>query len=1302
MTDGLDYITVRIYRKDEKGKPLIKGSGLLFEDRGTYYVLTAYHCIEDEDVATGDLIPKNLDLTEICVVDDEDVIPVKIIQEFEQSPEHDWYLMEVKKPNINWSYEGKVRFVNKIQVGPVYESYPYVEEYEGNGRYTELTACNKNGFWHIAGSISNGRCSVDSLMKGGSGSGIMQYYDDAFCCFGILKKALPEGAHNDLRSVRINEITPLFSNQVKLQLTDKDVENINKQSVQSSIQKVEEQIQSSTQEELDKILKHILKEVIPSLLNTFQAEMTKGILDAIQQKAECGDAETQSLYWFNKAHYASVTNDINTAHSLYHKAYQLTPESVECIEHEIRYLFYKKNVNDAVELSHQLPENHHLRIAVRVVCSEDMKAAYIALDDEQQASILLRYNIIALSEQLGKDHRWVCYEKDPRIPESLTEHNLHEWLYALSCYRNQLGEIIYLTDELIAEKKDILIKAFEVADKFMFQADQTCIHNQLTTLEVYFCYWGYLLHRKEHLAQRLQNIKIEKESPLRFLHVLMQSSILSLQGKYSDSYNLIKRANFSPSDVLFHLMVSLTGAAKNSEYLLDFLGSECMKVYSVPSSEAGHLANLSGLLSPDSFKEVLDVCRFSDSNDKRYLNDIAAMQKGENIDLSNYSETIDQLSDDSVAFVAQMLFHNGQKELAYKALRSRKEKPSGAFCKQIYDMLIEQDPQRRSEHFETLKSLYLNDTRMTDLQLRQLHNYAVSLTDYELAYSVAKVLWDKHSEDEITLTSLLISLSKIHPEQIQDWLTAVEHQEFTDIRNIENTYTILATSGYLLDAMEFLYQHTLRLNDDELNAFYFDQTLRGFVESIANHCDDVVTEDSYVLYENADGERICKKPSPTSALGKALLDRKVGDQVQVQLTGESLNLKIIRIGNKYNYLHYCIIHDIQESGGNRYFTPFRIDLDQSPNGIVKQFEEIISQMSGDQESPEEQERRLTQEYMNGEICLLQMIPEYDLLGYYYKYLFSEFKVKIAPMNLQKTNLSPLLSQSPDYVLDFSSLILLYEFALKEDMHYSRKFLLPSFIRQVVDTYYKHHQVISSLPLYQTIQNGNLKRLDEHIWVDIDMRLKGLLQWIDDNCKIVCSPDNLNIPHPKNGSVIYEIIRHTGVECIPRPNEMRVLLCDDNYPFLFFHGTLPTATAEMYIYEVEGVEAGERFSRFLCRSHCIGACVPYKYIVEQYALYEAGKDNQFDEIIESFTTNYDINNAIISCRFLLVSHKDTQLCLASIRRVLRSAFSSVPIEFFTEDAWDMLLKDEGSIPATGRVMIQLLNEIKDLKLKMLNS
>lgn len=1297
MTDGLEYITVRIYRKNENGTPLIKGSGLLFEDRGSYFVLTAYHCIEDKDELTGEIIPKDLNLTEICIVDEDGVIPVKIKQEFEQSPECDWYLMEVEKPNVNWSYAGKVRFVHKIQVGPLYESYPYVEDYDGYARYTELTACNKNGFWHIADSVSNGRCSVDSVMKGGSGTGIVRYYDDVFCCFGILKKTLPDGALNDLRSVRINEITPLLSPQAKVQLTSQDIDNINKESIQSGVQKIEGCIQSSTQEKLGQILKYILKETVPSLFDTFQVEMANGILNAVQTKAECADIDIQSLYWFCKAHYANLTNDISTARTLYHKAYELKPESIECIEHEIRYQFHNKQIDEAIALSYRLPEDHHLRIAIQVACSEDMSATYSSLSEQQRASILLRYTIIYVCDLIGKDSRWVCYEKEPVHPESLTEQNLHEWIYALSCYRTQLGDILYLTDEKIPEKKDVLTKAFEVADKFMFQADQTCLRNQLKLIEAFFCYWGYLLHKSDDLLLRLKNIKVEYDSPLHLQHVLMQSSILSLKGKFDDAYYLIANSNFAPSDLLFHFIAALSGAAHDGKYLLDFFKSDGDLYYLIPSIEAGHLANLAGLLTPEGFKDVLDACRFEDEYDKRFLYDLAAMQKGERIDFSNYSEIIDNISDDSVAFVAQMLIHNGQKDLAYKALKSRREKPSGAFCRQVYDNLIAQDSQRRSEHYMSLRALRESGERMNETQLRQLHNYAVSLTDHKEVYSVAKQLWDISPADEHILTSLLFSLSKIHPAQINEWLTAIADQVFKDTRNIKTVYSVLATSGYLENAMEFLYQHTLSRQEDDLNAFYFDQTLRGFVEPIANHSDEVVSEESYVLYENDEGKRICKKPSPSSALGKALLGRHVGEQVQVDFPDESLNLKIIRIGNKYSYLHYCIIRDIQESGGNRYFTPIRVNLDQSPEGILKQFEEVISQITGDRETPEEQERRLAAEYLNGEICLLQMIDENDVLGYYYKYLFSDFKIKVAPMNLLRSNLEPIIEKTPDYVLDLSSLILLYEFALKENVHYSRRFLLPSFTRIIVETYYKHYRQICSYHLYQTIQNGNLKRLDEHIGTDIDLRLKGLLQWIDDNCELVCNPDILNLPLPEHGGLMPEIVRHTGVECIPRPDQHRLLLCDDNYPFLFLHGMIPTATAEMYIYEVEGKEIGELFSEYLSQNHCIGACMPYKYVLEQYSLYESGKDNQFDEIVESFTTNYDINNAIITCRSLLLSHKDADLCLGSIRRILRAVFSTVPEEFFREKTWDMLVIDESKLPSIGHVMAQLLNEIKKYKL-----
>ena len=673
--------------------------------------------------------------------------------------------------------------------------------------------------------------------------------------------------------------------------------------------------------------------------------------------------------------------------------------------------------------------------------------------------------------------------------------------------------------------------------------------------------------------------------------------------------------------------------------------------------------------------------------------DLLHCYQHEKIDVADYEKMLPKLSDDLVAFASQILFNNGQQELAYKALESRRHLPSGSFCNEIYNNLISRDTNRRSEHYVLLKELRKSEKPMDETQLSQLYNYAIKLLDYDTALDAILQLHHQNPTDEFRFVALLDTMSKSHPEQIVAWIDRIKQFQFQNIHHIQTVYRSLAVSNQLQQAMDFLYEYTLRLQSEDLDTFYVQEVLMGHVAGLANATEETVTENTYVLYEDSDKNQTCKRPSPTSALGKALIGHRAGEEVHVEISGDSNIIKIKHIGNKYSYLHYCIMRDIQESGGNRYFTPFKLDTNQSSENIVKQLEDFLKQFTGDEETPAERERRVTEEYQNGKTSLIQMIEDNDVIGSYYKYLFTEFRFKVQPQNLLRAGIGRSLPANVDYVLDISSLILLYEFSIMEDIRFKTKFLLPTFTRQLIEIYWKNLHIINSVNLYQAIQSGYLKRLDEHIATDIGKRLEGLLKWIDENCTLVCSPDVLNLDAPRNGGVISEIVMRTGIECLPKPNQARVLLCDDNYPFLFFHGHIPTATAEMYVYDVEGNDIGQQFSVFLCQNHCIGACLPYKHVVENYMLLEEGKENIFADIVESFKTSFDVNDAVISCRFILLQHKAHALCLKSIRELLDAVFTPVSDEFFKSEAWTQLLQDEYIIPITGNVIVPLLNEIK---------
>ena len=112
MTEGIDNISVRIYRQDEEKQPVIKGTGTLFEDKGNYYVLTAYHCLEKKKDGIV-IIPLDLEQTKIAFFfqsDPEQLVDVDVIKLVDKDEDKDWALIAVRKPEVDWDYNGNQIF----------------------------------------------------------------------------------------------------------------------------------------------------------------------------------------------------------------------------------------------------------------------------------------------------------------------------------------------------------------------------------------------------------------------------------------------------------------------------------------------------------------------------------------------------------------------------------------------------------------------------------------------------------------------------------------------------------------------------------------------------------------------------------------------------------------------------------------------------------------------------------------------------------------------------------------------------------------------------------------------------------------------------------------------------------------------------------------------------------------------------------------------------------------------------------------------------------------------------------------
>ena len=1302
MSKGLDYISVRIYRRDGNGNILINGSGLLFENNGGYFVFTNFHCVSSKDKVTDVLIPIDISLTEIAFFYGGKQVDVKIDKKIDDSESEDWILFSVYRPDVDWDYTSKVRFATNISTGSLYETYPYVTEYEGYGRYTPIVATNPFGMWHVADQISGGRYAADQLMKGGSGSGIMQFHDDVFYCYGILQKALNDGAFSDLKSVGVSSILPLLSKQTTIQLTEEDVEQLNKTSIGDEVNQLKSTLSSYVEpEDLHKALLKLLEEVIPSLLNNYQDTLALSLLECIETlcTSERTPDTIKAAYHNCKGEYYQIIGSMADATKCFQEAYTLVPDKNKYIEHEVRRLLTAKQYDDVKEIVVKLLEDNHLRLALNLVDSESPEEVFHSLSPELQGDIKLRYTIIGIFSQAGKNYRFLTTGVMPTIPDNLTVENTYLWLYAFECYRNRIGDYL-LTDmrALPAGKLSLIQDAYNLAVRFFKQADATCSASLYANLRMYFCYWAFFVEtsNKTKWIDRIEAIEATDQPYSLVFKTLFKSSMLAMIGDYEGAFIVIRESGIAYDDIVLPFIVSLCCTSRTPDFLLSLIPELKEKDIQFDSQLCASMASLLCLVDPSrhlSIIEALPIKQEADAIVLKWLHSLAISQK---VDTSGYEDLLPHLCDDMVANLAQVMAANGMRVEAYNILDKRFAVGDGSFCEQVYSALISEDPERHIDHYALLRDSRHQGNAMTSDQLRQEYNYALSMLDYDNALEVLEILRAKDRTDEYVLTAYVDVIGKHNPDRLIELYETVMKFCFNTVLHIQQVYYAFASNKYIEQAAEFLYQNTIRLNHEALNAYYDQQVIMGFLNGIANLNYDVVEADNYVTYANEQDVRSCRKFSPDSVLGSAMIGAKVGDIITIDLGGTPTKLKIIGIHNKYYKLHADNMKDVIDSGGNSFFTPIKIDF-TNPDTVPEQLESILKELSGGVNQPTEQE--IYEDYDLGLLTLIQMASVDNILGSYYNFLFSKFHLNVAPYGFLRENCSDLFSKENSYVLDLTSLLLLFEFSQKNDNYqYHTRFLLPKYIQQLVQQTAKGVEIYTCFKMVDALNQGWLNRYSSKVDEDIQIRLKALSEWIDQNCTIVNSPIVLNMaPIPDEG-VKSAMLKYTLLELLPAAGPNRILLSEDAGIHIAFKMPVPIMSTEAYMYYAEGEYIGQLFSQFLCNNTCIGASVSTDYILQQYKLLESHSTNHIEQIEETISRSLNIFGVLDATKLIIAKANNMELALSVVEKLIRSVLMGFEDEFFDMQTWSEIIRRE-SLSSIGRNhLIPILMKVKDERMK----
>lgn len=1181
MTDGLDYISVRVCRTDGKGANLLEGSGTLFEDNDLYYVLTAYHCLSKKDNKVD--IDEDLSLTEISFRYKRKDVKVSILDMVDKKPESDWALISVEKPSIDWAYEGKLKLTTEINVGLTYETYPYVSEYGKMGRYFEVIPKNKEGFCHLVDNISVPRYSVVTLMKGGSGAGVMHNVDGILYCFGFLKKTLQDGIFNDIETVCVDDIIPLLSKNAYKTFTDAELLQANAEGKKQQLDYYAGQLkQSQDTASLKVVVTQLLDTTIPAMTDSLQDEQALALLQLVE--INCAelfeeDANLGALFSFDYSQYYRLVQDIDKAREYSHKAFELDGTNPKYIEAEARRLWHEDNKEETHALLSKLTDDNLFRLAVWVFEAEAQQDAFMTLPEDLRQSYLFRYYLLDLFNGFGYP-RWIVDGIELKEPENLSLSSLPEWIFFFTCVHCRMQGIIPLNFGSYMPPK-VLQLGFDAGWRYFKLAEGTKLEKAIPMLSALYFYWGFLLKdEKDEWYKEYLKVTIQDDNEInRRFYAVMQSSMLSMMGLYDDAFKCIISTDLYPNEMIWGFVAGLAGITQNAEYLKELTEYSKQYDFIVDSLVSESLVQAASLLRYDKVGVIFECLTFKNEYEKRLLIDYNKLCSELPFSVEGYESFIDELTGILPGVAAMVIYHSGDKERALNYLKTKFEPGKGDRLEETYFKLMSEDASRQTDYYFYLKNKRDKGEQLNPLELRQYYNYSLTLLDFNEALRVIREVRENNGDDEYSFGAFIDLLGKCEPQELAKHYEEVLAYPFVMPHSVMLVYLAYATNKYLKQAAELLYVHTVQMQDDAVSNYYIDQTLRGFITGVANETDETVSEDKYVSY-TIDGAHSCRRLSPNTKLGAAIMGRKKGETIDVELSGEKKSIQIDNIYNKYGYLHYSIMKSITETGGNDYLHPLKVpDLD-TPEAV----ETFVNQLAEINKEAQESYDKATEQYSRGDNGLFALVDTSDVVSSYYKLLFSNFEIQLKPYTAYNQASYFMMYNKHRCVLDITSLLLLFEFSnMKGGVKYKERFILPRYLYYTIVNFRKYIPVLTSHDYYMAMKEGYLHRFSVDPREDVELRFEALVNWMEQNCDIVTNPAILNMIANANQNPNAVLFQYTFVEIVSL-SEPHMVLTEDAYMEKLINIPFLIASTEAYMYAVEGQVRGKEFTDFLVKNH----------------------------------------------------------------------------------------------------------------------
>lgn len=896
----------------------------------------------------------------------------------------------------------------------------------------------------------------------------------------------------------------------------------------------------------------------------------------------------------------------------------------EIIAGKLYGLCLEKKKTDALRMADGLKELDRTHIwgwIPELVLADNIEEAYHNLPSEIRANP----EVLAGACIMRQEHASLCvdiYTYKIEGPDSLEYDNIPIWLFNLSVLTNR-----YLREwnaEAFAGDTPVgpfCKELYEYSSRFLQLSDKTELGELSPDICLFNTITGYKTHKQADLLDKLKLCKASEQ----FLPVkqLSYALFLSKDGKVEDAKNYLKGEDIVLDASIYNVRFYLAVVTADEDYARETIRQLVEKNVVMPGIMLVFLMmalrDYTAALKEDAMKVSVEG-----EIDSRIYKEICHSFCQEDVDTQYILEHKQDAAIGLRPFISLALFDAGFTEDALDLSESCVREGYVDFCSHIYYSLL-----KKSKSYSRLNA-YLKSVREggyveDPIWLKEEYILARKEEDFPRMLLIAEALYKMDDRNASYFTCLLtMQYQNGHFDKVKELSLHIQEYTFTP-DEVTEVFNSLLLSDMIEESVDFLYSY-IRNNEpnEQLYLLYHSVCMNPKTAQVIRKEYDMVEEGSYVHYKH-NGES-CSDFIIVGQRTDCMIGKKKGEVITIlDRMGREETYEVVVILNKYYKLQEEIYKAISENKLKSAFSFTMEDLEESGDLI-----EGLAKLAGHDKQWQMAHNAALEEYKQGRQTISGFFNGDEYIAELYNHLFGSFKVYNIPRNdfdglYEKLGLN---LDAQEYVLDLSSLIMLFEIHLKFGLNYSIRLVIPQGIIHLIDATLAKEEYAMPAGIYQSVVD-KLASIENSEGAWFKTRLKELKSWIEETIAVEIAHEMVDTEVGDDS--FFDKSRYLTLEyqsALLAIRGGRVLVSEDMAMTAVFGNGIPVADVNLLVYYFSQ-ERYVEISHFFVEADIYGGDLDVSYVAEQYERHSKGEDSSFVKCKENISFNFYLYPVVLN-------------------------------------------------------------------------